>query len=368
MCGIFASIGLPPCRDAIETVAHRGPDGHGWEEHPSAVGTVALGHRRLAIIDVSDKGLQPITDATGRYRLLLNGEIYNYRELRRELQERGKTFTTDTDSEVLLQAFMLWDEGALPRLIGMFALVIWDTRDQRLFAARDRFGIKPLYVLRRPGSIAFASEIKQLLVLEGVDRRANLPRIFDFLDRGLSDHTTETMFAGICQLAPGEWMSVRAASGSLNVQRRRWYYVEQGEPLNLTEADAAEQFKALLDDSICLHLRSDVPLGACLSGGLTRSSIVCLMTKHLAALDESTRVQTISASFPQTAVDEKPYVDAVAKHTGATSWFTYPRAEDVFALVSKITWHQDEPFGSTSPSSLSGASSSGRAKPVSRLF
>jgi asparagine synthase (glutamine-hydrolysing) len=179
MCGIFGSIGFEPDPQRIDIVAHRGPDGRGWEVFASPKGPVALGHRRLAIIDVSDAGLQPMGDASGRYRLVFNGEIYNYIELREEMRAKGEVFVSESDSEVLLRAYMLWGEDMLPRLRGMFAFLIWDDRDKKLFAARDRYGIKPLYIVTNPRGVAFGSEIKQLLGLPGVSGRMNVARVHD---------------------------------------------------------------------------------------------------------------------------------------------------------------------------------------------
>ena len=210
MCGLYASIAFAPERARIDRVAHRGPDGSGWREFAAAAGPVALGHRRLAIIDLSEAGLQPMADASGRYHLVFNGEIYNYLELRDELRAKGHQFSSETDSEVLLAAYREWGEDCLHRFLGMFAFLIWDERDQILFAARDRFGIKPLYVALNRRGIAFASEIKQLLGLPGLSGRMNLARVRDFLAAGMSDHTEETLFEGVVQLQPGCCVAIAA--------------------------------------------------------------------------------------------------------------------------------------------------------------
>jgi asparagine synthase (glutamine-hydrolysing) len=347
VCGLYGSVGFAPDRSRIDIVAHRGPDGEGWREFMSSAGPVALGHRRLAIIDVSDAGLQPMADACDRYHLVFNGEIYNYVELREELRARGCIFTTDTDSEVLLQAYALWGEACLDRLLGMFAFLIWDERDKRLFAARDRFGIKPLYVVATPQGVAFASEIKQLLDLPGVARRMNLARVHDFLASGVSDHTAETMFEGVVQVQPGCCVTIDAASPWRGeIAPRRWYAIPPHSTLRMSEEDAAERFRELLTDSVRIHLRSDVPVGSCLSGGLDSSAIVCLMSGMLEK--EGGRVNTVSACYAEKSVDEKPFMDAVVVQTGAAPHWVFPRADDVFARASDITWHQDEPFGSTS--------------------
>lgn len=348
MCGIFGSIGFEPDPRRIDVVAHRGPDGRGWRTLASPAGPVALGHRRLAIIDVSDAGLQPMCDASQRYWLVFNGEIYNYIELREEMRAKGEAFVSESDSEVLLRAYMLWGADALPRLRGMFAFLIWDDRDKTLFAARDRYGIKPLYMVATPRGVVFGSEIKQLLGLPGVSGRMNLARIHDFLSSGIADHTSETMFDGVAQLRGGECVTIDATREvMLEARPRRWYPATAGE-LSLSEADAAARFRELLTESVGLHLRSDVPVGSCLSGGLDSSAIVCLMSDMMGSRAGGSRVNTVSACYAEKSVDEKPFMDAVVAHARTEPHFIFPKAEDVFQRAADITWHQDEPFGSTS--------------------
>lgn len=348
MCGLFGSVGLPADNARIDIVSHRGPDGRGLTSFDSPSGPVVLAHRRLAIIDVSDDGLQPMTDPSGRYAIVLNGEIYNYLELRAELQSRGERFHTQSDTEVLLRAFVVWGEAALARLRGMFAFLIWDNREKRVFAVRDRFGIKPLYYARGPHGIAFGSEIKQLLGLPGVSGRMNISRVADFLESGISDHTAETMFEGVHQLRAGECATVDAGTNaSPSMRLWRWYELP-GERLHASSTEAAGRFRDLLDDAVRLHLRSDVPVGSCLSGGLDSSSIVCLMAEMLGSSSGGTKVKTVSACYVEKSVDEKPFMDAVVSRANTDPHFIWPRAEDVFQRACDITWHQDEPFGSTS--------------------
>ncbi|MBV1695831.1 MAG: asparagine synthase (glutamine-hydrolyzing) [Hyphomicrobiales bacterium] len=344
MCGLFGSLGFPPDPQRIDIVAHRGPDGRGWQVFSSPSGPAALGHRRLAIIDVSDAGLQPMADASARYHLVFNGEIYNYIELREEMRAKGEVFVSQSDSEVLLRAYMLWGSGCLQRLRGMFAFLIWDDRDKRLFAARDRYGIKPLYMVAGETGLAFCSEIKQLLGLPGVNSRMNVARVHDYLATGISDHTSETLFQSVRQLRGGECVTVDAGAARPTFKVERWSPVGAG-TLSLTEAEAADRFRELLTDAVRLHLRSDVPVGSCLSGGLDSSSIVCLMAGMMPG---DQRVNTVSACYAEKSVDEKPYMDLVVAHAGTTPHFIFPRAEDVFQRASDITWYQDEPFGSTS--------------------
>lgn len=348
MCGIYGSIGFEPDPQRIDIVAHRGPDGRGWETYASSKGPVALGHRRLAIIDVSDAGLQPMGDASGRYRLVFNGEIYNYIELREEMRAKGEVFVSESDSEVLLRAYMLWGEDALPRLRGMFAFLIWDDRDKRLFAARDRYGIKPLYLVTTPRGAAFGSEIKQLLGLPSVSGRMNVARVHDFLASGISDHTSETMFEGVTQLRGGECVTIDASrDAAIEARPRRWYPATAGE-ISLSRDEAAGRFRDLLTETVRLHLRSDVPVGSCLSGGLDSSAIVCLMSGMMGSGVGGAKVNTVSACYAEKSVDEKPFMDAVVAHAHTEPHYIFPKAEDVFQRASDITWHQDEPFGSTS--------------------
>jgi asparagine synthase (glutamine-hydrolysing) len=348
MCGLFASIGFPPDPGRIDLVSHRGPDGRGWQVIDTPAGPVALGHRRLAIIDTSDAGLQPLADETGRFRVILNGEIYNYRELRRELEAEGCRFRTATDTEVLLQAFIRWGEAALPRFVGMFAFVLWDGREQRLFAARDRYGIKPLYLAQGGGGLALASEIKQLLGLPGVGARANRERLRDFLAFGIIDHTEETQFEGVTQLRGGECLRVDCRGGRPGFEVKRWHEPVPPREQRLSKTEAAERFRALFDDSMRLHLRADVRVGSCLSGGLDSSSVVVTASGLLTSEAERRRFTTISAVYPGTEVDEGAFAAAVNAHTGLAGVTVTPTAADLLDNLDGIVRAQDEPFGSTS--------------------
>lgn len=350
MCGIFASLGFPPDKANIDVVSHRGPDGEGWEVFDTRRGPLALGHRRLAIIDLSEAGHQPMSYNDGRYWLVFNGEIYNYVELKAQLRAAGWVFHTHSDSEVLIAAYAEWGESALHRILGMFAFAIWDARDQRLFAARDRFGIKPLYWAANPQGIAFASEIKQLLNLPGVSRRMNITRVRDFVASGISEHTGQTMFADVQQLRGGECITLDLAKWAPGDAPpvRRWYDVLKASGLNLSEREAGARFGELLTDSVRMHLRSDVPVGSCLSGGLDSSSIVCLMDRLLRSDSKTAAINTISACYKEKEVDERPFMEAVVSATRSTPHYVYPSVDDAFARAEQITWHQDEPYGSTS--------------------
>ncbi len=348
MCGVFASIGLPADPTRLDVVAYRGPNDRGWEEFQCPAGPVCLGHRRLSIIDTSSGGHQPMAHPASRCTIVFNGEIYNYRELRGELEALGETFASSSDTEVLLRAWVVWGRDALPRLRGMFAFILWDDHRKRLWVARDRFGIKPLYMTQGPRSVAFGSEIKQLIGLPSVPGRMNLARVSDFLAWGMSDHTAQTMFESVHQVRAGEMICVDAAEGSsLTVENHQWYEPPH-RSVQVSANVAAADFHDLLNDAIRLHLRSDVPVGSCLSGGLDSSSIVCLMSQEMGSARDNRPVRTISACYNEKSVDEKPYMDAVIARSHTEPHFVWPRADDVFQRASDITWHQDEPFGSTS--------------------
>ena len=350
MCGIWFSLGFPRDAKHIDLASHRGPDGRGWRVFDTVQGQLALGHRRLSVIDLSDAAAQPMSYADDRYWITYNGEIYNYIELREELAAAGFRFRTSSDTEVLLAAYANWGEAALDRLVGMFAFVLWDGMAETVFAARDRFAIKPLYFYVSAQGVAFASEIKQLAALPEFAAKLNLARAHDFLSAGIMDHTTETMFDGVGQLQGGECVRLylRGWRSTEALPVRRWYGIVEPGTLELCERSSARRFAELLSQSVRMHLRSDVPVGSCLSGGLDSSSIVCLMARELDALGDGARVHSVSACYDVKAVDERHYMEMVVDRTNSTPHWCYPRVEDAYALAERITWHQDEPYGSTS--------------------
>lgn len=377
MCGIAAlyeptaPAWLPDIARAMtRAVRHRGPDGEGFaffqpsadrvvsiissetpagvtgEREPPGGCTLALGHRRLSILDLSVAGHQPMADATGDAWIVFNGEIYNYTELRAELASHGHAFHTGTDTEVILAAWRAWGDGCLGRFNGMFAFVIFDRRTRRCFVARDRFGVKPLYVWRTStGGVALASEIKQFTVHPGWRARLNGQRAYDFLNWGLSDHTRETMFADVYQLRGGEFIST-PLDALVSAEPKSWYRL----PAPSFSGDfvaAGARFRELLDDSVRLRLRADVPVGSCLSGGLDSSSIVCTMRAQLGERAAG-KQNTFSAYSDVARFDERGFIEEVVRETGATAHNLTPDPNAMLAELDPIVWHQDEPFGSTS--------------------
>ena len=278
-----------------------------------------------------------------------NGEIYHYDRLRGILEDLGHTFWSQNDTEVLLRAFTTWGEAALQRLNGMFAFAIWDSANQRLFAARDRFGIKPLHYSLTPDALYLCSEIKQLTRIPGWRARANPQQAFDFLEFCRADHYDETFFADVHQVPPGHTLNAwRDASGRVRIRVAPWYELPSTRLGDVTPAQAAESCRSLLRDAVRARLRADVPLGSCLSGGLDSSGIVCLMAEALAESGSKRLVETVTAYEPDPAVDDRAYVRAVTDATGAKSCFVRPDPRGCLENLKSLTWTQDEPFGSTS--------------------
>jgi len=363
------AIDLSALERMVLVQAHRGPDGEGYvlldargQERPLAVvgrladapGTrpyrhsIGLGHRRLAIIDLSPLGHQPMTTEDGRCWVTYNGEIYNHVELREELRAKGYRFRSASDTEVLLAAYQEWNEACVTRFNGMFAFAIWDRDRRRLFCARDRMGVKPFYYSWDGARFAFASEIKGLLSA-GLRPSPNQRAVFDYLDGACLDHSEDTFFEGIRQLPPAHTLTVDT---QVTVQRY-WGLPPCGEA-GLSMRDAAERFRHLFRDAVRLRLRSDVPIGTCLSGGLDSSSIVCvandlMFVEHTVPRELiGERQKTFSSCFEDPAYDERQFIRPVLERTGAEAHYTFPDPKELAESVSQLVWQQDEPFASTS--------------------
>jgi asparagine synthase (glutamine-hydrolysing) len=349
MCGIAGIVGdRAVSRIAVEAMtermAHRGPDGTGFWHSPD--GRVAFGHRRLAVIDLSPEAAQPMADAAGTAVVTYNGEIYNYRELADRLRAEGVTFRTASDTEVLLQAYLRWGDRFLDELNGMFAFALFDSRRRRLVCARDRFGEKPFLFVRGPDFLAFASEYKALLALAEVPMTVDDRRILAFLRdgrRGLDDDRA-TAFTAVQQLRPGEMMAVDVDTLAVEA-RRYWRPTPDPDLARLDWEDAAARFKDLLIDSVRLRLRSDVPMGSCLSGGLDSSAIVCI-ARDLIGRDRPYHVFT--GRFPETEADEGRWAEDAARTVGATQHTSLPTPQDLLARLDAFMWLNELPVTSTS--------------------
>lgn len=344
------------------SLAHRGPDGEGYvllapggEDKPIAITgrlsrshrsvshaySVGFGHRRLAVLDPSPLGHQPMSNERGTIWIAYNGEIYNYLELRDELRLKGYRFRSNTDTEVLLAAYAEWGEACVRRFNGMFAFAIWDAARRRLFCARDRFGEKPFYYYWDRQQFAFASEIKGLLPACG-RRGPNNRAILQYLEHAVLDGSEDTFFDGIYQLLPSHYLVVE---GGKLTQTRYWALPDGVADEHCSQRDLIERFRDLFQDAIRLRLRSDVELGSCLSGGLDSSSIVCVAS---ALRGSHGPLQTFSSCFNDPAYDERTYSEQVVSQTNAKPRFTFPDPKELPDVVAELVWHQDEPFGSTS--------------------
>lgn len=349
MCGITAIVstnGAPVSRPQLEAAtriaAHRGRDGEGFYVE----GNIGLGHRRLAVFDLSEQGKQPM--AYQNSVISFNGAIYNYPELRQQLQKKGLIFQTKTDTEVILAAYACWGIDCLRHFNGMWAFTLYDAEKQTLFAARDRFGIKPLYYSKVGNQFCLASEIKQFTVLEAWQARPNKARCYEFLAHGWQNHTNETLFEGVFQLPGGYWLLYDLRTHEYRIQS---YYSLENEipPYRQPFSKAKKQFRGLLEDSIRLRLRSDVPLGITLSGGIDSSSIALLSNSLFKTSNgQNASLSSISVCFDQPRIDERPFVNAVLEKTGILNYQVFPSFSKLEELLKKVIWHQDEPIASAS--------------------
>lgn len=305
---------------------------------------VGLGHRRLSILDLSPLGRQPMTlDALA---LTYNGEVYNYLEIREDLKTLGHVFKTGTDTEVILHAWQEWGAKCLERFNGMFAFVILDSHRKKLYAVRDRFGVKPLYYTEQAGYVAFASEAKQLRLLPDYRFKLNENIALDYLRDGLIDHTDETFETQIQELPKGSLLEVDLQTD--NWIENQWYHL-QPQPWTGDFPEACEKFYALLDDSVRLRMRSDVPVGSALSGGLDSSTIVCLMRKILESQNQSDHlIKTVTSCYIDKKYDEWAYAEKVAQRTKARPYRVFPSFDKLLKDFDRMLWHMDYPFRNTS--------------------
>lgn len=389
MCGIFGiwhkdgrPVDLISLRRGTNALRHRGPDDEGYllvdtrsgrtvlcsgenteaklalprlEEFVGERFDLALGFRRLSILDLSPAGHQPMADPSGRYWLIFNGEIYNYIELREELAALGHPFRTGTDTEVILAAYREWGQECLRRFNGMWAFAIWDGERRQLFAARDRFGVKPFYMTEQPSTtFAFASEIKALLCAGVVQFRPSALAIAGFVANtsSPSHERGETFFEGVRSLPAAHYALVSRESYS---KRRYWSLPVRDKVRAATPGETLNRYGELFTDAVRLRLRADVPVGTCLSGGVDSSSIVAvagelMVREHAVSLERlGEHQQTFSAVYDSVGPwNERRYIDKVVERTGAAGNYVFPTGERLWEELERLVWHQDEPFQTTS--------------------
>jgi asparagine synthase (glutamine-hydrolysing) len=348
LAGIFSSQGVAAaCIDWVNRMnvlqEHRGPDDEGVYQDDYCI----LGHRRLSIIDLSADGRQPFQSDDGRFQLVYNGEIYNYIELRDELKQLGWQFRTKTDTEVLLKAYLQYGEQCLSKFNGMFAFVIYDTTTQRLFLARDRVGIKPLYYAIVDSILYFASEIKALLSLPILKPSVNHQSLFDYLVFNRTDVYDETFFSEIKRIPKGCYATMDHAG----LHIRTWWNpedflkdpAEAFDPIEITN-----NISDILLSAVKLRMRSDVPVGSCLSGGLDSTILIGILFEK-EPIDDG--YPTFTAAFKDHPLDETRYIDVLNKKYPFKNFRTYPTAESVYGRLKEFVYANDEP--TTNPSFFS---------------
>ena len=367
MCGLAGYLTLHGTDASVlvrmaDALAHRGPDGEGFavtgaESQVRIVcrddllaggapnARAGLAHRRLTVIDLSDDSAQPMVDATRRFVLVYNGELYNYVELRRELEAAGRVLRTSGDTEVVLQAWMQWGPGCVERFVGMWAFAILDLERREMVLCRDRFGIKPLFYTRSRGALLFASEIKGLLAAIPTPEPHDAT-VLGYITAG-TDTGLQTFFRGVRRLPPAHMLRVSLDDPGTHRLTRYWAIPEEVQP---PDRDAVIHFADLFRDSVRLHTRSDVPVGTCLSGGLDSSSIVCTAWSlgRGGLLGDSYRHLAFGYVPPDKSVSERRWMDMVVDRTGVDLTEVHPTRERFEAALPSIANQQDEPFGSTS--------------------
>ncbi len=362
MCGIAGFIAQPnrgnsSCAPAVlECIRHRGPDDQGWLRFtgtsvacgrewtvPSHEPEVLFLHRRLSILDTSEQGWQPMGTSDGRYYVVHNGEIYNYVELRQELERLGHRFRSKSDTEVVLAAYAEWGTQALRRFVGMFAFAILDTQRRHVLLARDFFGVKPLYYLAQDGFFCFGSEIKALLEF-GLSRpEVNTQRLLLYLRYGMADFGSQTLLSRVQQLPAAHYIELPLESSTQPEPQCYWNPESDGD-LDISFDEAAKHVRELFLRNVELHLRSDVPIGSALSGGIDSSSVV-MAIRHL---DSNAEIHAFSFIAEDKAISEERWIDIVGREARAHVHKVRATANELAADLDDIMYFHDEPFGSTS--------------------
>jgi asparagine synthase (glutamine-hydrolysing) len=326
--------------DAVASLTHRGPDDSGFFLDETA--GIGLGHRRLSIIDLSEAGRQPMSSDDGTVHIVYNGEVYNFREIRETLEKSGHGFKSSTDTEVILKSYLEWGIGCLQRFMGMFSLAIWDSRDQCLYLARDRLGIKPLFYYFRDGTLLFASELKALMACRTFDRDLDPDSLPLFLHYQYVP-APRTIFKHTHKLLPGSYLLYDGQE----LKSHTYWSPPDGSAVamhsTLDEKDGLRQLDELLTQAVSARLISDVPLGALLSGGIDSSMVVALMQKVSTA-----PVRTFSIGFNEEGYNEAPWAAKVANHLGTDHTEFYLTPQEAMEVIPNLPEMYDEPFADSS--------------------
>lgn len=350
MCGIAGIISPNPSlinlqvlRSMSDALHHRGPDGEGfWINKNNNAG---FAHRRLAIIDLSSAAAQPM-HYMQRYSIVYNGEIYNYIELKTELKKAGYHFTSDSDTEVILAAYDCYKETCLQYFDGMFSFAIWDEKEQTLFAARDRFGEKPFYYYAEKTMFAFASEMKGLWAAD-IDKSINNKMLLNYITLGYVQNPgdqAQTFYKNIYSLPPSHYLRYTFSTNDFTIVN--YWNIDKQALQKISEGDAVKEFEHLFSASVTRRLRSDVPVGCSLSGGLDSSTIIHYIQQQTP--DSLNNFKTFSAVFPGFKKDETKYIQQVVDKFGVQNFTTTPTADTLISDFEKLCYHQEEPFSSSS--------------------
>lgn len=348
MCGIAGIWNLNNKtleRDSLirftDSLSERGPDGAGYTILEN--NTLGLGHRRLSILDLSDAGKQPMKYAENDYVITFNGEIYNFIEIRAELKNKGYSFRTESDTEVLLAAYHHWGKACLTKLNGMFAFVIWDKKRELLFAARDRFGVKPLhYVFIFAELFAFASETFAFDYLDNFQRKTDERKLsIALVNPDYLEGSGHTIFQNIFQLLPGHYMELKRDTTRV-IQHKWWETLTHVKPVSGNYNEQVEQFTELFEDACKIRLRSDVPVASALSGGMDSSAIYCVLNRIIKEQPFKQRFsqdaqQAFVAYFPNTPNDERKYAEEVINYTGGKAFYIEPDYSNITSELIKTT-------------------------------
>jgi len=351
VCGLAAivcagdQVPAPQSLKAVgRALSHRGPDDTGLEVLNLGEKSLALIHTRLSIIDLSKSGHQPFCSSDGRWRLIFNGEIYNYLELKKELEKLGAEFSSVSDTEVLLWAWRIWGKQCLGKLRGMYAFILFDREQNLVTAVRDAFGIKPLFYSRVESGWGFASEIDALRILTQHNSEINHQVAYDFLTSGLYDQGSQTFFEGVFSLPPGHLAEIDLNESAYGLDLEKWLERPSTQEVAVNWEDAKQQVLHKLEESVRFHLRSDVGIGVALSGGLDSSTLAALIRK----IEPESEIQTFSFVSPDSAADESYWSNAVAKHLGTKQHLVAPTAVEVVRDIDDVVRIQGEPFLSLS--------------------
>ena len=333
-------------RKMTDLLAHRGPDDVGYFNNDK----IFLGHRRLSILDLSVAGHQPMT--RGDLVIVFNGEIYNYLEIRQELREKGHKFKSDSDTEVILAAYEEWGIKCLDRFNGMWAFVIYDQKNDLVFGSRDRFGVKPFYYFFDKESFVFASEIKALLAYPDIYKVPNNKIVWDYIAGGQVNTNHETFFKNIFELPSGSFFVLKDQKLEI---KKFWDLKKTNAEIPSTLEEQIKKFREIFIDSVKIRLRSDVPIGTCLSGGLDSTAIATVINK---LIKESAKIQsvgdrqkTFSACFKERGTiyaDESQFIEIATEYLQTKSFYVYPTGRQIAQEIKSLVYNQDEPFASTS--------------------